>query len=215
MNLSSRIEKHFAVAAAAVAVAGAADAAIVVWNIGAAVPATTDGLYLNVETQTAISTAGSGLPGWDLNPYGTSAMSFFWNTATGQTSAGVRLNTVAGGTSSGSTLSSLSQGFVVGAALVGGSSGASFGSGSPNFTTTAQGKWTLNAVNYFGFRFTNAAGQTRYGWGSMQMGATAGVRQLLTVAFEDSGGSIQVGAIPAPGAIALLGVAGLASRRRR
>jgi len=215
MNISSRLEKHFAVAAAAVAVAGAANAAIVVWNINAAVPATLDGLYMNVETQTAISTAGSGLPGWDLNPYGSTSLSFFWSGTANGSSAGVRLNTTAGGTASGSTLSSLSQGFVVGAALVGGSSGASFGGGSPSFTTTAQGKWTFNAVNYFGFRFTNAAGETRYGWGSMQMGATAGVRTLLTIAYEDSGGSIQVGAIPAPGAIALLGVAGLVSRRRR
>jgi len=215
MNISSRLEKHFAVAAAAVAVAGAANAAIVVWNVGAVVPASIDGLYVNVETQQAVTTAGSTLPGWDLNPYGGTNLSFFWSGSTNGSSAGVRLNTVAGGTTSGSTLSNLALGFSIGAQLIGGTSGASFGGGSPSFTTTAQGKWTLNAVNYFGFRFTNAAGQVRYGWGSMQMGANAATRTLLTIAYEDSGGSIQVGAVPAPGAIALLGVAGLVSRRRR
>ena len=214
MNISSRLDKHFAVAAAAVAVAGAANAAIVVWNINAAVPATIDGVYLNVEAQTSGS-AGAAVAGWDLNPYGATAMSFFWSGSTNGSSAGVRLNTVAGGSTNGSTLSNLSQGFVVGASLVGGSSGASFGGGSANFTQSAQGRWNLNAVNYFGFRFTNAANQVRYGWGSMQMGATAAVRTILTIAYEDSGGSIQVGAVPAPGAIALLGVAGLVSRRRR
>jgi len=205
MNISSRLEKHFAVAAAAVAVAGAANAAIVVWNINAVVPASWDGLYVNVETGQAITTAGSGLPGWDLNPYGTSttSISFFWAGAPGA-SAGVRLGT-------GATLANLATGFTVGASLT----GATFGTGGASFAATAQGKWIYNAVNNFGFRFTNAAGEVRYGWGAMQVGATAATRTLLTIAYEDSGGSIQVGAVPAPGAIALLGVAGLVSRRRR
>jgi hypothetical protein len=191
--LNARLEKHFAVAATALSIAAASHAEVITWNINATVPATLDGLYMNLETQTAITTAGSGLPGWDLNPYGSTTMSFFWNTATGQTSAGVRLNTVAGGTTSGTTLSSLPEGFVIGPALVGGSSGASFGSSSPSFTTTAQGKWAYNAVNRFGFRFTNAAGLTCYGWGEMQMGATAGVRTILSVSYENSGGPITVG----------------------
>jgi len=208
-----KLEMHFA-AAAALCAAGAANAAVVVWNINQVVPATIDGLYVNVETQQAITTAGSGLPGWDLNPYGTSTtgISFFWSGSTNGASAGVRLNTVAGGTTSGTTLSSLPQGFSIGAQLTGGASGASFGTGSASFTTTAQGKWTLNAINYFGFRFTNAAGQVRYGWGAMQVGANAATRTLVTIAYENSGGSIVV---PAPGAIALLGLAGLVSRRRR
>jgi len=215
MNISSRLEKHFAVAAAAVAVAGAANAAIVTWNLNQVVGATVDGLYVNVETGTtyASNNADTNFAGWDINPFGVTGMGFYWSGAANGASAGVRLNTATG--AQGSQLSNLPVNFVIGSQLVGGSSGASFGSGSPSFTTTQPGKWNLNALNYFGFRFTNAAGQVRYGWGSMQVGANSSTRTLVTVAYEDSGGSILVGAVPAPGAIALLGLAGLLSRRRR
>jgi len=200
-----KLEMHFA-AAAALCAAGAANAAIVVWNVNAVIPATTDGIYFNVETQTTGLT-GTGTPGWDLNPYGGTGLAFYWS---GSGAAGVRLNP--NGSFNSNTMSNLPQGFEVGAQMTG---TASFGTSSPSFTTTQPGKWNFNAVNYFGFRFTNAANQIRYGWGAMSVGDTAATRTLLTIAYEDSGGSIQVGAVPAPGAIALLGVAGLVSRRRR
>lgn len=208
----NRLSKHFAAAAAASVVVGSANAAIVVWNINQAVGATVDGLYINVETGATYdgASASTNFPGWDLNPYGSTGMSFFWSASANGASAGVRLNTTSG--TNGTTLSSLPAGFVVGSQLVGGASGASFGSGSATFTTTTPGYWTLNAINYFGFRFTNSANQIRYGFGVMQMGANATTRTLLSVAYEDTGGSIIV---PAPGAVAVLGLAGLAARRRR
>ncbi len=216
MRISNRLEVH-AVAASVVALgaAAASNAAVVTWNINQSVGATVDGLYINVETGVTYdgSAADANFPGWDLNPYGGSAMQFFWSGTANGPSAGVRLNTTAGGTTNGSLLSSLPVGFVIGNSLVGGASGASFGSGSANFTSTSQGRWTLNALNYFGFRFTTAAGDTRYGYGVMQMGATQTVRTLVSVHFEDTGGAITV--VPAPGAIALLGLAGIAGRRRR
>jgi len=55
----------------------------------------------------------------------------------------------------------------------------------------------------------------RYGYGVMQVGQTASDRTLLAIVWGDQGESVTVTAIPAPGAIALLGVAGLVSRRRR
>jgi len=183
-----KLELHFA-ATAALCLAGAASADVVTWNVNEAIPLTTEGMYFNVETQTTGLTA-AGTPGWDLNPYGGTGLAFYWS---GSGAAGVRLNTVAGGTTSGTTLSSLPQGFSIGAQLTGGASGASFGSSSPSFTTTSQGKWTFNAINYFGFRFTNAAGQIRYGWGAMSVGATATTRTLLSVSYETSGASIAVG----------------------
>ena len=44
---------------------------------------------------------------------------------------------------------------------------------------------------------------------------TAQPRAIVEYAYEDSGAGINAGAIPAPGAAALLGVAGLMGSRRR
>jgi MYXO-CTERM domain-containing protein len=74
----------------------------------------------------------------------------------------------------------------------------------------------LNANNFFGFRFVGADSLTRYGYGVMAIGANMGTRTLVSLSYETVAGTgIEVGAIPAPGAIALLGLAGLAGRRRR
>ena len=72
----------------------------------------------------------------------------------------------------------------------------------------------LNSANYFGFRFLGADALTHYGWGIMTVGATMGVRTLTSVTFETTAGA-SVTVAPAPGALALLGLAGFASRRRR
>jgi hypothetical protein len=72
----------------------------------------------------------------------------------------------------------------------------------------------LNAANYFGFRFVGGDGATRYGCGKMTMGATMGVRTLNFVMYESTAGAGFMH-IPAPGAIALLGLVGLTGRRRR
>jgi hypothetical protein len=80
----------------------------------------------------------------------------------------------------------------------------------------ANGGWVLNAANYFGFRFLGADAGTHYGYGIMTVGATMGVRTLTSVFFESTAATgISVVHIPAPGALALLGLAGFASRRRR
>ncbi|MEY5033099.1 MAG: hypothetical protein RL354_2130, partial [Planctomycetota bacterium] len=57
-------------------------------------------------------------------------------------------------------------------------------------------------------------GGTKYGYGLFQIGSSifGADRTITDIYYEDSGASIVV---PAPGAIALLGLAGLAGRRRR
>lgn len=186
---TTRLARHLAAATAAACAVGA-NAEIIYRTYNLPVGATIDGLYVNVQTGATYdgASADTAFAGWDLNPYGSSSMSFFWSGTANGPSAGVRLNTVAGGTTSGSTLSSLPIGFQIGPALIGGTSGASFGTGSASFTTTSQGKWTFSANNYFGFRFTGADGQVRYGWGKMLMGATAPVRTLVEIAFENTPG---------------------------
>jgi hypothetical protein len=202
----NRLNRHFAVAASAAAVAGAANAAIVTWNINRQIPNNLDGLYINVAAQTA-GTTGSSTAGWDINPYGMNTMQFYASASAPNPSTTYVRTQGSGGPSS------LALGYVIGSS----STFANSTSAVITATGVVANGWQLNAINYFGFRFNpgSTAGVVRYGYGVMQVGATASARTLLALVWENSGGSITVTAIPAPGALALLGVVGLAARRRR
>ena len=196
---SNRLAAHFAVAAVATVVAGAAQAAIVHWDANLVIPNNIDGQYINVETRVAASAAGLAA-GWDLNPYGTSTTAMSWFAAAAP--SGCVMGLGQGGTTS--AVASLSAGTLV-------SSASTFGNTASSVTA---GGWVLNSNNYFGFRFLGADALTHYGWGIFSIGATMGVRTLVSVEFETTAGA-SVTVAPAPGAIALLGLAGLAGRRRR
>ena len=198
--LSNRLVKHFGAAAAAATLVGAANAAIVTWNCNLVVPNNIDGLYLNVETQ-VYGTIASIVPGWDLNPYGTSTTSMSWFPPTAAPS-GCVTGLGQGGTTV--AVASLSAGTVVDAASTFGNTASS----------TSAGGWMLNAANYFGFRFVTADGLTHYGCGKMTMGSSMGARTLDFVCYESTANA-GITVIPAPGAIALLGLVGLTGRRRR
>ncbi len=197
--MNSKIMKYMAAAAAAAAVVGAANAAIVTWNCNLVIPNNIDGQYINVETQVAASAAGLAA-GWDLNPYGTSTTAMSWFAAA--TPSGCVTGLGQGGTTT--AVASLSAGTLVSAA-------STFGNIASSVTA---GGWLLNSANYFGFRFRGADALTHYGFGQMTIGATMGVRTLNFVSFETTAAT-GINVIPAPGAIALLGLAGLCGRRRR
>jgi MYXO-CTERM domain-containing protein len=211
-----KLDMHFA-AAAALCAAGAANAAVVysgAVNFVCAVDI--DGCYINVETGVLSNGPGSGVPGWDVNPYSTSGgMNFFNSTGGGQ----MRRPGVTTGTAG-----NLALGTVIGTA-------GSYNTSTGNvYGTTAatglNGGWTYGSENIIGFRFVAASGATHYGWmrflmgaiGSAGLGNNAPTRTVVDFAYESvAGASILAGdtGSPAPGALALLGVAGLASRRRR
>ena len=194
MRISNRFEKHV-VAAAAVAMgaAAAANAAVVysgVINFVCAVDI--DGCYINVETNTLSNGPGSGVPGWDVNPYSSAGgMNFFNSTGGGQmrypgVTTGPAGN-LALGTSIGSTGSFNTS-----------TTGVTFGS--------AAGNWQYSAENRIGFRFVAAAGTTHYGWMRFLMGAagssgTAMTRTVVDYGYESvAATSILAGAgTPAPG----------------
>src|SRR5689334_5071102 len=84
--LSSRLNRHL-LACSAVAVLGAvsvqqnAEAAIVYSGlVNLNVPSTTAGIYLNVVTGVS-STAPASAPGWDLNPWSSTAFNVWANNA--------------------------------------------------------------------------------------------------------------------------------------
>jgi len=208
----SRLEKHIVAAAAVAAgVAASANAAVVysgVLNFSCAIDI--DGTYINVQTGQLTNGPGSGVPGWDVNPYRSSSgsgMNFFSPTGGGMVSA------VAG---TGPALN-LASGALIGSTSNFSSSTASIAFGS------AAGQWQYGTNNLVGFRFVSSAGTTHYGWMRFLMGTQPATGNLVTrtvvdFAYESvAGASIAAGdnGIPAPGALALLGVAGLAGARRR
>jgi MYXO-CTERM domain-containing protein len=207
--LSNRLAKHFGAAAAAAVVVGSANAAIVysgVINFACAIDI--DGTYINVETAQLSNGPGAGVPGWDVNPYRSSTgsgMNFFSPTGGGMVSA-------AAGVGSAINLAS--------GALIGSTSNFSSSTATIAFGSAA-GQWQYGADNLVGFRFVSSAGTTHYGWMRFLMGAQPASGNLVTrtvvdFAYESvAGASIGAGVVPAPGAIALLGLAGLAGRRRR
>ena len=208
MRISNRFEKHI-VAAAAVAMgaAAAANAAIVYSGpVNFVCAVDIDGCYINVQTNTLSNGPGSGVPGWDVNPYSSAGgMNFFNSTGGGQMRTPGQIAGAAG---------NLALGTVVG-------STGSYNTSTSNVYTNATGGWQYSAENIIGFRFVATAGTTHYGWMRFAMGAagssgTAMTRTVVDYAWNDvAGGSVEAGLVPAPGALALLGVAGLAGARRR
>lgn len=209
MKISNRLVKHAAIAAS-VAAAASANAAIVysgVVNFACAIDI--DGTYINVETAQLTNGPGAGVPGWDVNPYRSSSgsgMNFFSPTGGGMVSAssgvGPALNLAAG-------------------TVIGSTSNFSSSTSTIPFGASA-GQWQYGANNLVGFRFVSSAGTTHYGWmrflmGTQPVSGNLVTRTVVDFAYESvAGASIAAGeSIPAPGALALLGVAGLAGARRR
>jgi MYXO-CTERM domain-containing protein len=206
----SRFDKHIVAAAAVAAgVAASANAALVysgIVNFACAIDI--DGTYINVETNQLSNGPGAGVPGWDVNPYRSttgSGMNFFSPTGGGMVSA------VAG---TGPAIN-LASGTLIGSTSNFSSSTATIAFGG------AAGQWQYGAQNIVGFRFVSQAGTTHYGWMRFLMGAQPASGNLVTrtvvdFAWESTAGeSITAGVVPAPGALALLGIAGLAGARRR
>ncbi len=198
--LSNRLATHFAAcaaAAAAVTVPQQADAAVVYSGVvNIAVPNNIDGVYLNVVTG---ANGAAPVAGYDINPYSAAAGNFnLWGpTATTWLDVGVDVYNLAADT-------------VIGAGGVYDRPGGGVNIGP---------QMNLNSSNnYLGFRFANEANgnQIHFGWVQLQFGADAGTRSIIGYAYDDvAGASINAGAIPAPGALALLGLAGVVGARRR
>jgi hypothetical protein len=207
-NLRSRLAKHLAVAAGVVATVSAvcdrpAQAAIVKWNVNQAIPATIDGLYVNVATQ---QTSPASLSGWDINPYGYDGFSFYGQAPAAPGDVYVR-------TQSSGGPSSLPLGFQIEAT----SPYTNSTNAVVNSSNAVFNGWQLNSLNYFGFRFNpgTIAGVVRYAWGSVQMGASWNSRTLVDIAYNDAGDPIKVGQVPGPLPIVGAGAAFAWSRRLR
>jgi len=195
----SKVELHLAALAAAGAGVGfaaeQANAAVVYSGIqNLSVPATFDGLYLNMVAGNT-GGLGSSTPGWDIDPW------------------------VTGGTWNLYNQGSSTQGGV----MLGGNLpiGTNIGAAGP-WTQVAATPIPAGNNVIMGIRlFNENTAAIHYGWARFSNVVNPAVAPMTIVdwAYESvAGAGIQAGAgIPTPGAASLLaiGAAGLAGRRRR
>jgi MYXO-CTERM domain-containing protein len=198
-------------------VSSAAEGALVVWNCNIAVSQYVSesynyGLYINVETQRYnnvtgggdVGNNGGGLTNWDL----------FFQPNQGSRLGLTSFDPASGLVSPGSGIARLASGVAIGSSLA---SGLTYNLGiSLNTQTGGTYEWTAGSTGYFGFQFKNAAGQIRYAWGEIAL--NSGSKQEGTIVrfvYDDSGAAVTTGVVPAPGAAALVGLAGLLTGRRR
>jgi hypothetical protein len=218
-SLLAQIDKRWLVAGVAAAGASAglvaapqnAEAATIysgIVNIN--IPSTTAGVYLNVATGVN-SVTPSSAPGWDVNPWSSSGLSYFNPTAP---AGGVYVQNV-GNTAT----ANLPIGALISATPDG---GRVFGALSASLTGNDAHVLSTAGDNCIGFRFQNetAGNQTQYGWMRIRLGGaslSAQPRTILDYAYENTGAAIGACVIPEPASIALLafGAAGLLLRRRK
>lgn len=205
------IQKFGAAAAAAlVLVADSASAAIVYsgpLNLAIPVGTTSPVPRLWVDLDTFATSTTASFTGWDISFSGSNST---FLTINSQTLSNNRF--VGTGTGTPTPIARLEVGTVIGASSAFGTNGG----GSLLMPTylPAPGPILANSENIIGFRRV-VNGLTIYGWISVLVGNDMLTRSVTGIAYEDSGAAIEAGAIPAPGAVALLGLGGLISARRR
>lgn len=170
------------------------------------VPVTAQGTVVNFATGVVLNGVATGVPGWDINPYGTSGTNVALLAGSG---TGIMRNPGAG---TNTFRTYLPVGTVVGAsAFFYGNSAAAMG--------TAVGQWAPNSEGYIGVRFLNEASSTpttHYGFIHMRIGATATDRTIIGFGWETTANTaITTIPVPAPAAGLLALAAGCGIRRRR
>ena len=179
-----------------------AHASIVVVPANLAIPVTPAGLYINISTGVS-STTASGAPGWDINVGGMTSLNFV--SPGGYNFVRLNLAPMSAGPSNlvnGFTISNMMP---LASWITGGSS---------------NGFINNSSANYVGFQFVGNDSLTHFGWMQFSIGAsvTGSDRKIVSYAYNTESNMTPGGNsifVPAPGALALLGLAGFASRRRR
>lgn len=213
MSISYRLGRHvIAASAVLITTAGTAHAAVKRWDCNLSIPATSAGLFINIQTEVTGTTGGSVL-GWDLNLYTTSpsapSLTMYGN-------IGTRFMRTPGqfGYAVGNLAEEQDVGAVQFAEGLFNPEGDAYSAIFNNSGQSGVGNWNFNSINYFGFRFAGNTGAIHYGYGRMDVGANANVRTLKFIEWNETPGA-EVQVIPAPGALALLGLAGFGRSRRR
>ena len=183
-----------------------ANAAVTRWNCNLNIPATSAGLFINVQTQVSGTTTAAVL-GWDFNLYTTSQ-----STASLTMYGYLGTKFMRAPDQFGYWPGNLPAGTLVGPPSSWLPEGQDY---SAVFSSVGQaGNWNYNSTNYFGFKFQVSTGATHYGYGRMDVGANANIRTLKWIEWETTP---QTGlpVVPAPGILAAIGLVRCISLRRR
>ena len=184
------------------AAASIAHGSVIVVPVNLTIPVTPAGLYINIQTGVS-STTASGAPGWDINVGGTHALNFV--SPGGYNFVRLNLAPMSAGPSNVGNVFMISNMMPSASWIAGGSSNA--------FTIDS-------SANFVGFKFVGNDSLTHFGWMQFSIGAsvTGSDRKIVSYSYNTESSMTPGGnsiVVPAPGALALLALAGFASRRRR
>lgn len=197
-QVDSRLAAYATLAGVTLAAPVAANAEII-WNSTANIniPSTTSGVYINLVTGVSGTSPGA-VPGWDINPWGSTALNV-WANNSASPQSGV-ITDYFGGSSATLIDNLYPAGFI--------SASSTYGR-TATIETIGGTAFILNSDNnYIGFRFLNeATGQYNYGWAQISLSSSFGgqPRTILQYAYENTGNPISL-PVPEPGATALLGL---------
>ena len=184
------------------AAASIAHGSVIVVPVNLTIPVTPAGLYINISTGVS-STTASGAPGWDINVGGTHALNFV--SPGGYNFVRLNLAPMSAGPSNVGNRFMISNMMPSASWIAGGSS---------------DGFINNSSANYVGFQFVGNDSLTHFGWMQFSIGAsvTGSDRKIVSYSYNTESSMTPGGnsiVVPAPGALALLALAGFASRRRR
>ncbi len=207
VNISNRLNMHFAAAAVVTVLASSAQAAIVYHGNTPIAPI--NGINTFIDLHNGAWTGQAGAPGWDLRlgAVGPSFLSLQMSFPGGI----LTTNNFQGNP----TASLLAEGTVIGAQDQY-SSGADLQMLLPS---SPSGQVAPNSTFMIGYELRQGEAARYFGWARFTVGADFHDGLTLTDWAYESTSNTSIaagaGAVPAPGALALLGLAGLAGRRRR
>jgi hypothetical protein len=199
MNISSFLRVGLFAAGLAFTADQAGAAVIYSGPMNVVIPTNFDGVFIDLDGMTSGSSAFAG---WDINP-------FFGGSVI---ATSIDFHPVADSAFSTATILSLAAGTEVDSSLTyAASPGGSSTHIGPSLTQFAEA-----VESYIGFRFTpNESAVSNYGWIRIVVTANNPGGVVKDWAYDDSGASIETGAIPEPSAMLLAGLGSLLAFRRR